>query len=143
MDRETVFWLCAWIRCPGLVVSTYANVLFLSVRLSIPQCVVYACTCSVCVCIFFCVVIVGFDLVIAKSVFHVFCFLFSCVLNRNLLLVVYNFLCVFVHVCWFFHMGYAITLFPHWSGMKICIYSFLRWEIMIIIYCLYCAGECR
>ena len=40
-------------------------------------------------------------------------------------------------------MGYVITLFPHWLGMKICMYSFLWWEILLTICCLYCAGECR
>ena len=40
-------------------------------------------------------------------------------------------------------MVYVITLFPHWLGMKICMYSFLRWEILLTICCLYCAGECR
>ena len=98
--------------------------------------------CFVCVCFFSCVLIVVFDLVLAKSVFHVFCFLFFCVPNRSLLFVVYNFLCVFVHVCWYFHMSYVITLFPHWFAMKICMYSFLRWEILLNIWCLYCAGEC-
>ena len=87
-----------------------------------------------CLCLhFFCVVIVVFDLVITNSVFHAFCFLFSCVLNRNLLLVVCNFVCVFVHICWCFRMGYVITLFPHWFGMKICTYSFLWWDILLKI----------
>ena len=65
-----------------------------------------------------------FGLVITKLVLHFFCFLFSCVLHRDLIFVVHKFLSVLLRVCFCFYIVCANALFPHWFAMIICMHSF-------------------